>query len=71
MKTNQSKYVKDRHDRFENGITIVSLIITIIVLVILTATSVKAVFDMNFVEMTSSAAINYEKARIIRRTTLV
>lgn len=47
----------------EHGITLVALIITIIVLIILAAVSIKAVFDMNFVNLASNAVLNYTEAQ--------
>ena len=55
--------------REQKGITLVALIITIIVLIILATVSIKAVLDMNFIDIASNATINYAEARGRRRET--
>ena len=55
--------------REQKGITLVALIITIIVLIILATVSIKAVLDMNFIDIASNATINYAEARSRRRKT--
>jgi len=47
----------------EQGITLVALIITIIILIILATVSIKAVLDMNFVDLASNAVLNYAEAQ--------
>lgn len=48
--------------RTEKGITLVALIITVIVLVILAAVSISAVYQSNIAGITVNGAINYSKA---------
>ena len=66
-KTSRKKKKQDL--KKEKGITLVALIITIIILIILAAVSIKAVLDMNFVDIASNATINYAEARNRRRET--
>lgn len=47
----------------EHGITLVALIITIIVLVILAAVSINAVFNANFIGLATNGTINYAEAQ--------
>ena len=55
------KKIKDISE--QKGITLVALIITIIILIILAAVSIKAVLDMNFIDLASNAAINYAESQ--------
>ena len=61
--------IENQRLKQDSGITLVALIITIIVLIILAAVSIKAVLDMNFVDIASNATINYAEARGRRRET--
>ena len=47
----------------ERGITLVALIITTIVLVILSAISIKAIFEINFIDVAINSTINYAGAQ--------
>ena len=47
----------------EKGITLVALIITIIVLIILAAVTIKIAFDSNFLKIAAEGAENYAKAQ--------
>ncbi|MCI8620700.1 MAG: hypothetical protein HFJ50_02525 [Clostridia bacterium] len=47
----------------ERGITLVALIITTIVLVILSAISIKAIFEINFIDVAVNSTINYAGAQ--------
>ena len=54
MKTESNQNI-----RCNRGITLIALIITIILLVILAAVTIKAVYEMNIVKIASDAAIGY------------
>ena len=49
--------------RQENGITLVALIITVIILIILAAVSVKALTDGGFIPLTMKASQDYASAQ--------
>ena len=48
----------------ENGITLVALIITIIVLIILAAVSINAILSSNFINLATQGTINYAEAQV-------
>lgn len=47
-----------------NGITLVALIITIIVLIILAAVTIKFALDSNFIDIAKSSTENYAQSQI-------
>lgn len=48
----------------EQGITLVALIITIIILIILAAVTINAVFKSNFIQIATDGTENYSKAQV-------
>ena len=48
----------------ERGITLVALIITIIILIILAAVTIKAAFDSNFIGIATKGTENYAKGQV-------
>ena len=63
--------VKGNKNKRNEGITLVALIITIIVLIILAAVTINAVFDLNILDVAQKQDKNMQKANIKKKKNLI